>query len=196
MQTDWHALEFTKTRGWEPRDRTTDDLASYGGLVTWCERRGFLQAVEARRYRALADQRPSGAHSALRDAHGLRHLIYSVLRQAGSGRKATVEQLEQLTAWTRKAVAVRHLIAHRGGVRWRWRFDPQRPDNLLAPIAWSMAELMVAPEYGRIRLCDGDDCGWLFVDGSRAGTRRWCDMSDCGNLHKVRRFRARRLPAR
>ncbi len=54
-----------------------------------------------------------------------------------------------------------------------------------------MAELLVAPELARVRLCEGDDCGWLFVDGSRAGSRRWCDMSDCGNLAKVRAFRAR-----
>ncbi|MBA3694513.1 MAG: CGNR zinc finger domain-containing protein, partial [Acidobacteria bacterium] len=28
-------------------------------------------------------------------------------------------------------------------------------------------------------------------DTSRNRTRQWCDMKDCGNLAKVRRFRAK-----
>jgi predicted RNA-binding Zn ribbon-like protein len=30
-------------------------------------------------------------------------------------------------------------------------------------------------------------CGWLFVDESRNGSRRWCSMKDCGNRAKARR---------
>jgi predicted RNA-binding Zn ribbon-like protein len=40
-------------------------------------------------------------------------------------------------------------------------------------------------------LCRADDCGWLFVDASRNRSRRWCDMSECGNRAKAQRFRAR-----
>jgi predicted RNA-binding Zn ribbon-like protein len=28
---------------------------------------------------------------------------------------------------------------------------------------------------------------WLFVDESKNGTRRWCDMTACGNRAKARR---------
>jgi len=31
----------------------------------------------------------------------------------------------------------------------------------------------------------------MFLDTSRNGRRHWCDMKDCGNLAKVRRFRQR-----
>ena len=30
-------------------------------------------------------------------------------------------------------------------------------------------------------------CLWLFVDASKSGTRRWCDMASCGNRAKARR---------
>jgi len=194
MQTDWHALEFTKTRGWEARDRQSDDLADYGGLVGWCERRGLIHAGAARRYRAAGRKRPVAAASALREAHGLRRLIYQVLRHVGTGKRPTPEHLRLITGWIRRASSVRHLAVAGDGAAWTWRFDPAHLDDLLMPIAWSLSELMVAPELSRVRHCDGDACGWLFVDGSRAGTRRWCDMSDCGNLDKVRRFRARSRP--
>ena len=32
-------------------------------------------------------------------------------------------------------------------------------------------------------------CGWLFVDTSRGGKRRWCSMRTCGNREKVSRHR-------
>jgi predicted RNA-binding Zn ribbon-like protein len=42
-----------------------------------------------------------------------------------------------------------------------------------------------------VRQCGGESCGWLFLDTSRNRSRQWCDMRDCGNLAKVRRFRER-----
>lgn len=43
----------------------------------------------------------------------------------------------------------------------------------------------------RLRRCAADDCGLVFHDDSRAGTRRWCAMTKCGNRAKVRAHRAR-----
>jgi predicted RNA-binding Zn ribbon-like protein len=34
---------------------------------------------------------------------------------------------------------------------------------------------------------EADGTGWYFVDTSKAGRRRWCDMSTCGNAEKARR---------
>src|SRR5664280_2943804 len=38
-----------------------------------------------------------------------------------------------------------------------------------------------------IRECGAPDCEWLFLDQSRNGSRRWCDMKSCGNRQKARR---------
>ena len=39
-------------------------------------------------------------------------------------------------------------------------------------------------------------CGWLFLDQSRNGSRRWCRMADCGSTAKARRLTERRRAAR
>ena len=44
----------------------------------------------------------------------------------------------------------------------------------------------------RLRRCDNPACRWLFVDESRRGDRRWCDMAVCGNRAKGTRYRHRR----
>jgi predicted RNA-binding Zn ribbon-like protein len=44
-----------------------------------------------------------------------------------------------------------------------------------------------------MRQCaDAKGCGWLFLDESRAGTRRWCSMGECGNRAKAHRHYLRR----
>jgi len=49
----------------------------------------------------------------------------------------------------------------------------------------------VSEERARVKECDSDTCDWLFLDRSRNRSRRWCDMSDCGNRAKARRYQAR-----
>ena len=47
----------------------------------------------------------------------------------------------------------------------------------------------------RLSRCSAEDCGLVFYDSSRGGTRRWCSMQRCGNRAKVRAHRARRASA-
>ena len=49
-----------------------------------------------------------------------------------------------------------------------------------------------ADDCKRVRQCESaQGCGWIFLDSTKGGTRRWCDMKVCGNRAKVRRFRSR-----
>jgi predicted RNA-binding Zn ribbon-like protein len=47
------------------------------------------------------------------------------------------------------------------------------------------------PGWPRLKACRGADCRWVFIDGSRTTSRRWCDMAACGNRAKGETFRAR-----
>jgi predicted RNA-binding Zn ribbon-like protein len=51
--------------------------------------------------------------------------------------------------------------------------------------------LLDGQDWQRVRDCANPRCTRLFIDFSRAGTRRWCGMTECGNAAKVAAFRAR-----
>ena len=59
----------------------------------------------------------------------------------------------------------------------------------------ALLRAMARPTWPRFKACRGDDCRWVFVDGSRNSSRRWCDMANCGNRAKVATFRARHRSA-
>jgi len=64
-------------------------------------------------------------------------------------------------------------------------------DDGLARLAAPLVDEIRAGHADRVRICDNDTCRWMFYDESRAGRRRWCDMSSCGNKAKAARHRAR-----
>jgi len=64
-------------------------------------------------------------------------------------------------------------------------------DAVVATIGRAAVALLGGRDAARIRECGDQPCTRLFVDTSRAGSRRWCEMSGCGNRAKVAGFRAR-----
>lgn len=64
------------------------------------------------------------------------------------------------------------------------------PDRLVV----SAVELVRGVELRQLRACPVGDggCGWLFLDRSRNGSRRWCSMEYCGTRAKIRKLGERR----
>lgn len=84
---------------------------------------------------------------------------------------------------------------HRGLLLDETAMPPTNPP-LLDVIATSALILLTDPqEMKRIKLCPGDDCGWLFLDETKNARRRWCMMETCGNRAKAARHYAKRRPA-
>lgn len=61
--------------------------------------------------------------------------------------------------------------------------------------AWAAArdyvELRARWPRWRVRACAHPECILYFLDTTRNGTRRWCDMRTCGNRAKARRYQQR-----
>jgi len=60
-------------------------------------------------------------------------------------------------------------------------------DVLTAEVATSAMRLI--GEGRLVKVCANPSCSWMFVDESKPGSRRWCDVSICGSLINVRRHR-------
>jgi predicted RNA-binding Zn ribbon-like protein len=58
-------------------------------------------------------------------------------------------------------------------------------------VLWSAGDLLAGARRARLRQCANPQCRWLFLDDSKAGTRRWCSMASCGNRAKAHRHYAK-----
>lgn len=69
--------------------------------------------------------------------------------------------------------------------------------DICAATAAALLRARARPGWPRLKACRGSDCRWVFLDCSRNTSRRWCDMTGCGNRAKSASFRLRhRTPAR
>jgi predicted RNA-binding Zn ribbon-like protein len=127
--------------------------------------------------------------------HGLRAALREVWDAEVEHRIPGQGALDAVNAVLREAPRI-ELIAGEDccGVGHRHTADDPTGEAL-ARVAGPFAEAIAAGQTGRFRICANDGCRWVFADSSRAGRRRWCDMSSCGNVAKVRRYRARRKAA-
>jgi predicted RNA-binding Zn ribbon-like protein len=120
----------------------------------------------------------------------LREALYRIFRAAGKGKSPAEGDLAILNSELKASLGRLRIGKDKGGFQWHWKDDALRLDNPLGPIARSAADLLThGHALEQVGQCHGDNCGWLFVDLSKNHSRRWCDMRDCGNRAKVRRFR-------
>jgi predicted RNA-binding Zn ribbon-like protein len=189
------AIDFTNTvgsRGGHPKEH----LNVYADLISWAETRGIIGRRAADRLRREAADRPAAAAEALQAALSLREALYRAIGAASSKQSPSRADLALITAHLRAAYA-RAELAPRDG-RLALSFDTDEASlqaPILTPIVQAAADLLTGGAIDRVRSCADESCAWLFLDATRSGTRRWCDMKVCGNRHKVKRFRVR-TPAR
>jgi predicted RNA-binding Zn ribbon-like protein len=169
-------------------ERRTEHLERYADLVSFAEQSAILAARQANELRAYAGQHESEARRALRKAIVLRETLYRAFSSIAQDGAASSEDLATIGNYVLDAVRHRALIRTEGGYGWRWTQNGKTSlDYVLWPISQSAADLLTSDELKMVRFCEAPDCEWLFLDRSRNRSRRWCDMTSCGNREKARR---------
>jgi len=189
-------LDFVNTVGWRLTERPSEYLRSYEDLLDWGRQAGLLAPQETEDLFRQAALDPEGAQEALSRALDLREEIHRVISRAIAGESQDESDLSALNR--ELSIALSHLRVMPADGAYGWGWDRSggdggaRLDSPLWPVAQSAAELLTSPKLGRVKLCAGEGCGWVFLDESRNGSRRWCDSRDCGNRERVRRYLARK----
>lgn len=168
-------LEFVNTRYWRGQDVPTETLNAPDDLAGWIVANGGPKAAK-----------PPTAKEFER-AIELRETIHRLFDAEAQDKAPAARDLEALNEALERAPARKTLKRERGGYGWDVDFRSGTALALLAPVLWTAGDLLTGPRLGRVRRCANPDCLFLFLDDSRAGKRRWCSMSSCGNRAKARR---------
>ena len=171
------ALDFCNTVGEHLAEQPTELLHNWESLLRWATQVGLIGPESY--FQLLGHPEPLDEMIQLREAihrvglaiAGLRPMFepdVAVLREHADAPRPNIEVI---------------------GSAARWRPAPKRASaQLCAILAGEALSLLCSPKATRVGVCGGGNCGWLFVDESRGKRRRWCDMNDCGNRAKARRY--------
>ena len=175
------ALDFINTVANRLGDRR-EDLTSISQVTRWARRAGLISP-----HQVIAI--PS---SRLAELVAAREELYALFRPIALGSPLPRRALEQLNLRLAEISSLRKIRRNARSLAWCWDTDLSQPEHLLGPILWDAADLLISGKFARIKQCSDEHCGWLFLDRSQTGKRRWCSMADCGNRYKACRFYRRR----
>ncbi|MFI5387727.1 MAG: CGNR zinc finger domain-containing protein [Fimbriimonadales bacterium] len=166
-------------------------------MVAWARDVGAISEAQAKRTWGAARQDPAQARQVLKRAVLLREALYRIFADVTQGHAPRRDDLKLLNHELAKAMAYARVVNAREGFRWLWDDSRLPLDHILWPVVRSAADLLTVGPLQRVRECPGaGTCGWMFLDVSKSGKRRWCEMSSCGNRAKARRHYSRVSGAR
>jgi predicted RNA-binding Zn ribbon-like protein len=169
-------------------ERCREHLDSYSDLISFARQSELISVKQAGELRSYAQQHDSESRQSFRKAILLREALYRAFSAIAQGRSAVEADLELISDFTAEGLQHRYLERANGSYRWEWRPAAKNPlDRITWAAAQSAADLLTSDELKLVRFCEAPDCEWLFLDRSRNRSRRWCDMTSCGNRQKARR---------
>jgi predicted RNA-binding Zn ribbon-like protein len=166
-------------------------LGTYGDLLAFSRQTASLSAEALRALPSEARRRPLDAAAALTQAIEIRELIYRIYLAIATEARPSDGDLASLNRTLSAALGHACVRAQSDGYTWDWTDADRSLDAPLWPIVRAAADLLTSSDLRSLRVCASENCHWLFLDTSRNGSRRWCNMKTCGNRAKARRHHAR-----
>lgn len=185
-------LDFANTASGRGTDHHVEHLVDYRALVAWGRHVDILDAKSAVALLRRARARRPAAQGVWRRALALREAVHRVFKALARHQGVAAADLAVVNGALAAALPHGRVVPARNGFSWSWDDDARLLDRMLWPVARSAAELLTAAELRRVKQCPGPNCGWLFLDLSKNGSRRWCEMEVCGSRAKARAYYARR----
>jgi predicted RNA-binding Zn ribbon-like protein len=189
------ALDFANTAGWHASDERSEWLTSYDEWLAWLRAGSTLPASALRALAADSARDAARSQRALKRVLDHRELVYRVFTAVAHDRTPADVDLAAMHRARVDALGAADPRWQRGRYTLDWSRNASDLLAPLHPLMLAATELLESSRTERLRQCGNHPCGWLFLDQSKNGTRRWCSSAECGNASRVREFRARRSRA-
>ncbi len=189
-------LEFINTDA-APLIPRGDLLRDFNALVRWLVHMGVVDQERAAGLDRRALLQPAAATATLVDARRVRAALRGLAERALVNPRVLDDAITEINRVLGRSTGTRRMETRDDGSVVRV-FVPTGDAfaGLMIPIVESAADSLVINELPRVRRCADARCTSVFLDTSRNATRRWCDMSTCGNRAKATRHRAKSRPDR
>lgn len=176
-------LDFVNTVPDRKDGSGRDLLRSCHDLLYWAKRARVIDAASYAAFEKSVRERERQAREFFSEAIQLRSLIYQLFYPISQGQKVKSADLDAFNKAMAKLSTHLVVTPSAKGFAQRWQFEPHQLQAITAPILKSAQDVLLSDKLHRVKECPS--CGWLFLDGTKNGKRRWCSMEDCGSQVKA-----------
>lgn len=173
------------------RGKVIEHLPTVAAALTWFHEHALLHAETLAAETARFGLDHVAAERTLKRVHRVRAAIRELLAATVDRRPPGTRELDEMNKALRFHY-VTYLVPAPDGVSLDHKHEGDPVEGALARLAESVARELTQGRPERLRVCENEECRWIFLDTSHSGKRKWCDMRTCGNRVKVARHRQRR----
>jgi predicted RNA-binding Zn ribbon-like protein len=187
-------LDFVNTDDTRRPDgtRRPDVLLDFDVFVDWLQAADVFDAERAAGLRRRAMQQPAGAAAALVDARRVRAALRALAERGAGAPAVRADVVAEINRVLGRSTVTRRVEERPDGTYARaFATIGDAFAGLTVPVVDSAADALVRGELPRVRRCSDPRCPRVFLDTTKNGRRRWCDMATCGNRAKAARHRKR-----
>lgn len=168
-----------------------DYLGSYKDFIAWCIKLKVAVPARLQVLVLLANDQPEEAQGALIRIKEIRRILQGLISAVACNDNAKRGTFLPAANLLLIDAASRQRLMYEKG-----RFVLDQMDaagDLIAPV-WkavqSLASLLTNYDINRIKECP--KCGWVFLDETKNGSRKWCNPKYCGTSDKMMRYNKRK----
>jgi predicted RNA-binding Zn ribbon-like protein len=183
------ALDLLNTVDLDRPCEDRDVLRSFRDDAMWAVRVGVLSERDRERLLQLAEQSEGPAQQAHADLLAVREALRAILLAQGESASVDWTAADHFERAVAAAIASRRFSVAEAPFGWGWL--PDDLDAVQHRVVLSAADLLVDTARRPVKICEGPDCDWFFLDNSKSRNRRWCSDAGCGTASRVRRLRTR-----
>jgi predicted RNA-binding Zn ribbon-like protein len=178
-------LDFTNTINNRFEEQPQEYLSGFEDLLYWSKR---LEAIDAKTYKDIisyASAHPVKAADFFKQSMELRELLHRMFLAVSKGEiieAADLKAFNSILAEYCTTPQIKHL-----GNNYRESWECEEGfHEVTGPIVQSAYKLLLSDKLNRVKECP--NCGWLFLDTTKNGKRRWCSMQSCGSNVKATEY--------
>jgi predicted RNA-binding Zn ribbon-like protein len=176
-------LDFVNTVP-DRKDGTDRDLLqSWQDVLYWARKAKVIDSASLSALEKTATDKERPAREFFSESIQLRSLLYNLFYPISHEQRVKQPDLDAFNRIMAKFSGHLVLATAQKGFTQRWQFESGHFNTVVAPIVKSAQDLLLSDRLYRVKECP--NCGWLFLDGTKNGKRRWCSMEECGSQVKA-----------
>ena len=176
-------LDFVNTVHHRKKEPLDDYFKVNGDILDWGLRTEIISETSYNILYKKIDNESSGKGSFMEKSIELRELLYRIFLGITLGKEIRNEDMNafnQYLAVYFNSIAVK-IEDDRFIEGWKWKGEDL--NRVLLLVVKSAYDLLLSDRLDRVKECPS--CGWLFLDTTKNGKRKWCSMKSCGSNIKA-----------
>ena len=179
-------FDFTNTISNRNDPDYFDYLTKYDDFIQWIDKLGLLPREKIRAIATFSKDHSRKSGDVLRQVVEAREVIFKLFSSLAQHQKADKEALDAFNSFLSEALSNMRVDIGRTVAT---SFIVSEKTILKEPLYRLLKnafDILSTQSFERIKECP--TCRWLFLDTTKNGKRRWCNMQVCGSNDKARRY--------